>query len=278
VGVTPPQVVQHHLNLAGQNVLTSVSWALTVVLLVVAYRMCRKERTPFYVVMVLASIVGALAEPLYDVMFSLYFYSGPKMQMTFTAFGIPQPVWAYSGYAILYALPPIFIVREIYAGKMTPARLWKWAAFELVESCVFEVVGINIGTYTYWGPHVFRIWHYPIVIGVLEAAQVMTFAVAAANLRHRMTAPWQSLALFAIFPVTMLGVNFGAGWPEILSIHAQGGSVWAVRVCTLVSIGLAAVWVRLMIGMIPRVVQQPVSGVSGRSNEEEVRVQTTATA
>jgi hypothetical protein len=276
MGVTPAQVVHHHLNLAGQNVLTFVSWALAVVLLVVAYRMCRKERTPFYVVMVFASIVGALAEPLYDVMFSLYFYSGPKMQMTFTVFGIPQPVWAYSGYAILYALPAIFIVREIQTGKMTPARLWKWAAFELVESCIFEIIGINIGTYTYWGPHVFRIWHYPIVIGVLEAAQVMTFAVAAANLRHRMTAPWQSLALFAIFPVTMLGVNFGAGWPEILSIHASSGSVWVVRVCTLVSIGLAAAWVRLMIAMIPPAGKQPGRAASVPATKGEVRVQRTA--
>lgn len=247
----PPQVIHHHLNLAGQNVLTFVSWGLTVVLLIVAYRLCRREKTPFYVAMVLASMVAALAEPLYDVMFSLYFYSGPKMQTSYTVFGIPQPVWAYSGYAILYALPAMFIVREIYTGKMTRNRLWKWALVELVESCVFEITGINIGTYTYWGPHVFRIWHYPIVIGILEAGQVMTFAVAAANLRYRMTAPWQSIALFAIFPLTMVGANFGAGAPEIISIHAQGATVWVVRVCTLVSIALAAGLVRMMIAMIP---------------------------
>lgn len=113
MGLTPPQVVHHHLNLVGQNVLTIVSWILTGVLLVVVYRMCRKERTPFYVAMVLASMVAALAKSLYDVMFSLYFYSGPKMQTSYTVFGIPQPVWAYSGYAILYALPAMFIVREL---------------------------------------------------------------------------------------------------------------------------------------------------------------------
>ena len=251
MGLTPPQVVHHHLNLVGQNVLTIVSWILTGVLLVVAYRMCRRERTPFYLAMVLASMVAALAEPLYDVMFSLYFYSGPKMQTSYTVFGIPQPVWAYSGYAILYALPAMFIVREIYTGKMTPNRLWKWALVELLESCVFEITGINIGTYTYWGPHVFRIWHYPIVIGILEAGQVMTFAVVAANLRYRMTAPWQSVALFAIFPLTMVGANFGAGAAEILAIHAQGASVWVIRICTLVSIAMVAGLVRMLIAVIP---------------------------
>jgi hypothetical protein len=104
----------------------------------------------------------------------------------------------------------------------------------------------------------------------------MTFAVAAANLRHRTTAPWPSLALFAIFPVTMLGVNFGAGWPEILSIHAPSGSVWVVRACTVVSIGLAAVWVRLMIAMIPPFSEQPGKAGSAAATEGEVRVQTTA--
>jgi hypothetical protein len=36
-------------------------------------------------------MVAALAEPLYDVAFALYFYSTHGMQRTFTAFNIPQP-------------------------------------------------------------------------------------------------------------------------------------------------------------------------------------------
>jgi len=87
--------IHHHLNLAGQNVLTYGSWGLTLALLAVAVRLGRKEGgTPFYLLMVLASMVAAFAEPLYDVGFSLYFYSTHGMQTTFTAFGIPQPVWA----------------------------------------------------------------------------------------------------------------------------------------------------------------------------------------
>ena len=40
---------------------------------------------------------------------------------------------------------------------------------------------------TYWGPHVLRVFHYPLVIGVLEAAQMICFAVAASQLRQRAT-------------------------------------------------------------------------------------------
>jgi hypothetical protein len=251
VTVTPPDIVAHHLNHTGQNVLTIASWVITAGVLVLAGWMSRRAGHPIFLCLVLAAGVAALAEPLYDVMFSLYFYSGHGMQKTYTVFDIPQPVWAYSGYAILYGLPALFIVREIGAGTMTPTRLWAWAGVELLESCVFEIAGINMGTYTYWGPHVFRIWHYPIVIGVLEAAQVMTFAIACGHLRYRMTASWQSVATMVIFPITMLGTNFGAGWATIVAIHAQDASVWWVRAATLLSIATAALWVRMLTAVIP---------------------------
>ena len=73
--VTPIVVIQHHLNLTGQNVLTFVSWALTIILLAVTVEMGRRERSPFYVLIVLAAMAGAFAEALYDAAFSLYFYS-----------------------------------------------------------------------------------------------------------------------------------------------------------------------------------------------------------
>lgn len=61
-----------------------------------------------------------------------------------------------------------------------------FAGLELVVSCVFEMIGINGGAYEYWGPHVLRIANYPVIIGVLETAQVMTFAMAAVLIRQRL--------------------------------------------------------------------------------------------
>ena len=71
---------------------------------------------------------------------------------------------------------------------MTRRTLFVWAGITLLESAAFEIIGINGGLYSYWGPHVFRIFQYPLVIGVLEAAQVIVFAVAASQLRARCTA------------------------------------------------------------------------------------------
>jgi hypothetical protein len=238
----PP--IDHELNLTTQAILTYASWALTVVILGLAIRMGLRERTPFYALMVLAAMVGAFAEPLYDIAMNLYFFSTEGMWTHFTAFGIPQPVWTHSGYVVLYASAAIYLAREIHRGTLTRRKLFIWAGAELMMSCAFEIFAINGSAYSYWGPHVFRIFDYPLVIGVLEAAQVICFAVAASVLRSRATDTWQLLGLFVLFPCTFFMANFGAGWPMIIAINAEHASTALVAAASLLSMALAAVLVR----------------------------------
>jgi hypothetical protein len=248
----PLGVIQHQLNLTGQNVLTFVSWALTLFLLGVTIQLGRRERTPFYVLIVVASMVGAFAEALYDEAFSLYFYSTHGMQSFYTAFGVPQPIWTHSGYAVLYALPAVLITYRIRNRGLASRGLYGWAAVVFGMSCVFEMTGINIGTYTYWGTHVFRVFHYPLAIGVLEAAQTICFAVAADQLRRRTANPWGLLGLFVLFPATFFGANFGAGSAVIIAIHASHASRVAVYLCTLLSIVFAITLIRFAAALLPK--------------------------
>ena len=255
----PP--IDYPLNLTTQAILTDLSWALTAVLLVIAIWMGVRERTPFYALLVLAALVGAFAEPLYDVAMMLYFYSTPGMWTHFTAFDIPQPIWTHSGYVVLYAAPAIYITRQIARDTMTRQTLFFWAGITLLESAAFEMIGINGGLYTYWGPHVFRIFQYPLVIGVLEAAQVICFAIAASVLRDRHTSLWQLLGLFVLFPCTFFMANFGAGWPTIIAVHLKHTSTLAVTAATVVSIGFAVVLVRAAASFLP---QQPAVDAASR--------------
>jgi hypothetical protein len=272
----PP--IDHPLNLTTQAILTDLSWALTAVLLVIAIRMGVRQRTPFYALLVLAALVGAFAEPLYDVAMMLYFYSTPGMWTHFTAFDIPQPIWTHSGYVVLYAAPAVYITREIARGMMTHRTLFVWAGITLIESAAFEIIGINGGLYSYWGPHVFRIFQYPLVIGVLEAAQVIVFAVAASQLRARCTAQWQLLGLFVLFPCTFFMANFGAGWPTIIAVHLEHTSTALIAAATVASISLAVMLVWMSASFLPQGAAddaeglprlsatkhtQPVSGKSG---------------
>jgi hypothetical protein len=266
-----------------QAILTDVSWALTAVLLVIAIWMGMRERTPFYALLVLGALVGAFAEPLYDVAMMLYFYSTPGMWTHFTAFDIPQPIWTHSGYVVLYAAPAIYITRQIARGMMTRRTLFVWAGITLLESAAFEIIGINGGLYAYWGPHVLRIFQYPLVIGVLEAAQVICFAVAASQLRARCTAQWQLLGLFVLFPCTFFMANFGAGWPTIIAVHLKHTSTLTIAAATLVSICFATILVRICASFLPQGAADDAEGlprlsatkhtqqVSGKSGVAEQR-------
>jgi hypothetical protein len=254
-----------------QAILTDASWALTAVLLVLAVWMGVRERTPFYALLVLGALVGAFAEPLYDVAMMLYFYSTPGMWTHFTAFDIPQPIWTHSGYVVLYAAPAIYITRQIAHDTMTRQTLFFWAGITLLESAAFEMIGINGGLYTYWGPHVFRIFQYPLVIGVLEAAQVVCFAIAASVLRDRHTSLWQLLGLFVLFPCTFFMANFGAGWPTIIAVHLKHTSTLAVTAATVVSIGFAVVLVRAAASFLPQ--QPPVDAASRPSRSGTTHAQ-----
>lgn len=238
------------VNLLMQDVMNYASYGLTLVLLLATLRMGIKERTPFYTLLLLAVFAGAFCEPIYDVGMMLLFYT-PGIISHFTAFGIPQPLWTHSGYAVLYAFPAILISGQIYRGTLTAPRLFAFAGLEFVLSCVFEMLGINLGTYAYWGPHVFRVANYPIVIAILEAAQTICFGVAAAQLRHRAMGNWSLLGLFVLFPLLMIGVNIGVGAGTVVTIHMEHTTPLLVSLGTLVSIVFAVVVIRAAAAVIP---------------------------
>jgi hypothetical protein len=221
------QVMAHPLNTTWQSLFTFLSWGIVILMLGIALRMGLKQKTPFFVIAIFAAGIAALAEPLYDVTFDLWFYnahhngSPGAMWSTFTSFGVIQPNWTHSGYIILYAMAPLYLGRLMYEGRLSKkAFLIAWGA-EMLASVVFEVIGTGTNVYTYYGPYVLRIWHYPLVIGVLEGTQTILFTVLAVNLWRRINSKWGLTAIIAAFPVTMFGANAGLGWPVIIALHAS---------------------------------------------------------
>lgn len=248
----PSAVMAHPLNLTWQAAFTWISWAVVVAMIAVAVWLGLRQRTPFYLFAVLAAGVAAFAEPLYDVAYDLWFYNAHRdgsqgaMWSHFTAFGVVQPNWTHSGYIILYAAISLYAGRRMYEGRLTGRGLLVIWVIEIVTSCVFEMIGTGVNVYTYYGPFVLRLWHYPLVIGVLEGTQTLLFTVLAVQIWRRVRTGWGLTSLFGAFPMTMFGVNFGLGAPVIIALHLNGAvySQALVWVATFLSIGLCCVAVR----------------------------------
>lgn len=263
MGSIPPEVRQHELDLAWQHVFTWVSWGIVAVMVVIAMRLWMRQGTPFYLLAVLAAGLAAFAEPLYDVAFDLWFYdahsdgSAGAMYSHFTAFDTVQPNWTHSGYIILYATACFYAGRRIYQGRLGRRGLFLIWGAEILASCVFEVIGTGTNVYTYYGPHVLRIWNYPLVIGVLEGTQVVLFTVVAVLIWRRVKTAWGLTSLLVLFPVTFFGANFGLGSPVIIALHLEeaifeSGVVWAA---TILSMGLCAIAVNGISMFLPKPIE-----------------------
>lgn len=94
MGRMSPELMAHPLDTEWQNVFTYGSWAIVLVMLVVAVRMGLQHRTPFFGLAMAGAGIGAFAEPMYDVAFDLWFYDAKAdgtpgaMHSHFTAFEV----------------------------------------------------------------------------------------------------------------------------------------------------------------------------------------------
>lgn len=233
-----------------QLIVVIASYVIWASLLTYGLFLRKKENTWFYVIIAFAVGVGGIFEPIYDNALMLYFY-GPGQWTAFTSMGVPQPVWVYSGYATLYGTVSVFLNRQITSG-ISRRCFFQYAAIELASSCLFEIIVINGGVYEYWGPHVLRIFKYPIIIGILETVQVIFYSVAVANLRARSDrVVYHLIGALLIFPITFMAANIGVGAPLIISLHSSIQSEALVTLGTMASILGSVIAIMALPTMIP---------------------------
>ncbi len=235
---TPPYDLP--LNTTMQTIATAVLWGGTAVLFAYAVLLARRERSIFPVVLVIAVGVGSLIEPLYDTSYHLFWLDAGRQWTLFTSFGLPQPVWVMPAYIMVFGMPALLLYRS-FAGGVTLARVFKWAALTALTTALFEITAINLGLYVYYGESPWLVFGYPLFIGFMEGAQITGFAVLAALLSVYATKPVHALALFAIFPGNFALETLGAGFPTVIlqnsSPHPNGVLLFF---SAFASVGLAA--------------------------------------
>lgn len=224
---------EHPVNLAMQTVVTIVLWTLTALILAIAVRRAVKERSALPVLVVLAVAIGSLIEPLYDIAYHLLWYV-PGQWTLFMAFDLPQPVWVMPAYVVVFAGPTLYLYPR-FAGGVSRRDILRYAGFTVVTTAVFETAAINLGLYTYYGPHAFRLLNYPLWISVMEAAQITGFAVLTAVLSKAAHRQVSFLSVFVLYPVHFAYALLGAGFPALIVINMSAPSTALVWASTVVS-------------------------------------------
>lgn len=237
----------HHLNLTMQTVATVLLWVATLATLGWAVVLGRRERTAFPVLLVLSVAAGSILEPIYDILYHLFWYTGGSVhgdltghQWTlFTAFGLPQPVWVMPAYVMVFGLPALLMHRTLAQGA-TMARVFRMAALLFCTTAAFEITANNIDLYGYYGQAPLRLLKYPLWIAAMEAAQITGFAVLCAVLSRRKTRELHGLALFALFPANFGFDVLGAGFPTLIAMNVARPSTAVMTLSAVVSIAFAA--------------------------------------
>lgn len=232
---TPPY--DHPLNLTMQTVATVMLWAATALILVIAVRRAAKQHSLFPVILVVAVAVGSFIEPLYDTAYHLLWYV-PGQWTLFTSFVLPQPVWVMPAYVVVFAGPALYLYPK-FARGVSRRGVFSYAAITVVTTAVFETAAINLGLYTYYGPHAFRVFDYPVWISVMEAAQITGFAVLAAVFSQRVRNQTNIFGLFVLYPGHFAYALLGAGFPALIAINATTPSVAAVTITAVASMAFA---------------------------------------
>jgi len=246
----PVPPFDHPLNLAMQTFMTVALWSLALLIIGIALRRSIREKTWFPILIVASVAFGSLIEPLYDIAYHLLWFI-PGQWTLFTSFDLPQPVWVMSAYIVVFAGPTIAIYPSVMRGISLP-RIYRMAAITAVTTAIFETIAIQGGAYMYYGPHPFRFLGYPLWIAVMEAAQITSFALLAAQLRMRTQGELPLLGLFVLFPANFCFSTLGAGFPGLIVINMAEPSPWLMAIAASLSMAFAAAVLWLVTLGFPR--------------------------
>lgn len=244
---TPPY--GHPLNLAMQTVATVVLWAATAVILAVAVRRTMRDRSALPVLVVFAVAIGSLIEPLYDIAYHLLWYV-PGQWTLFTSFDLPQPIWVMPAYVVVFAGPTLYLYPKFAAG-VSRREILRYAGLTVVTTAAFETAAINLGLYTYYGPHAFRLFNYPLWISVMEAGQITGFAVLTAALHNAAKRQSALLSVFVLYPAHFAYALLGAGFPALIAINTAAPSMPLLWATAVVSMICAAGALMMVSGLLP---------------------------
>jgi hypothetical protein len=189
--------------------------SLTAVAFLYGLRLAFRTRDIMPVVVCLGALVGALNEPIYDLLGKIVY--ADNATTAFTAFNRDVPLFLVIGYVPWVGGLPYVIARMMAAG-VSRARLHLIALGSFVSVTAVESIGTGLGAWKYYGEPPLKILGVaPMMAPVPIVAGLLLYALGAhVHGRHR---AW----LFAVPCVALPAVYASCGFPMYVALHADVG-------------------------------------------------------
>jgi hypothetical protein len=242
----PDSVLNTPINATAQVTATAF-WitmcAVVVVMLILDYR---KHRSWVPTFMILGCGLGLSIEPFWDHSFQVIHFV-PGQWHTWTAFGIPQPLWIAACYLSGFAAYPLVLYRKVMRGD-SAASFIPWVASTLIAYELVEIVMTGVGLYQYWGAHPLRIWNFPAYVSFGNWAGIIVTAVGAAAIDTYVRSPRaRAIGAMLMFPLCFIGVTFATQLPMLIVLNSQPTITalsYAAAIAAMV-LGVAVAWLAL---------------------------------
>jgi hypothetical protein len=256
--VIPQPPVGLPLNLTGQTVLSAATSVVALGFVVYAAWLCLRRRTSAPALLLASGVLCLALEPVYDEQFHIWFHDGGAMWGTYSAYGMTQPVWVPITYAWCYGGQALLVWRRLADG-MTRAGLLRMTGLLWAIFTVFELVGINLGVYTYFGDHPFRLFGLPIWVEIPNTVLTVVAAVAFARLEPVLRGAGRA-SLLAVVPAAFAMLSFGAAFPTLVVLSEVGRPAAVVYAATVVSVALSVAILHLAVQAVPATVAPEPGG------------------
>jgi hypothetical protein len=262
----PDAVLNTPINATAQVIATAF-WitmcAVVVVMLILDYR---KHRSWVPTFMILGCGLGLLIEPFWDYSFQVIHFI-PGQWHTWTAFGIPQPLWIAACYLSGFAAYPLVLYRKVMR-RDSAASFIPWVASTLIAYELVEIIMTGVGLYQYWGAHPLRIWNFPAYVSFGNWAGIIVTAVGAAAVDTYVRSPRaRAIGAMLMFPLCFIGITFATQLPMLIVLNGQPtiSALSYVAAIAAMVLGVVVAWLALRGLPFPFVLPNATNGVNAKT-------------
>jgi hypothetical protein len=206
-----------------------------------------KSRNFIPLIVMASGLICSLLEPMLDLLGHLHW--AENLAPAFTNFGITVPALIPLCYVAFLGLEAYFCYFVIRNGAHA-RHFVMLLGMGIITDALMETIGINLGTYLYYGVQPFTVFGFPYWWGFINGASFVTIGAILAFAVPRMKGK-QQLWLLLVAPFGMMVVYFGVGWVHIL-VHNSTAPVPVRWVATAIMMAMMVGWMFVLHRMVGR--------------------------